>query len=47
MIPGSMGEISVIGDWFKLHFTENDGMAFGLVLPGTWGKIGLDLVLDL
>ena len=43
MIPGSMGEISVIGDWFKLHFTENDGMAFGLELPGTWGKLVLTL----
>lgn len=41
MIPGTPGEISVIGDWFKLHFTENEGMAFGLQLPGTWGKLVL------
>ena len=34
-------EIDVLGDWFKLHFTENEGMAFGLKLPGTWGKLFL------
>ena len=22
-------EISVLGDWFKLHYIENAGMAFG------------------
>ncbi len=34
-------EISVIGDWFKLHFTENYGMAFGLEFGGKTGKIFL------
>lgn len=34
-------EVSVIGDWFRLHFTENPGMAFGLVLGGKAGKIAL------
>lgn len=34
-------EISVFGDWFKLHFTENPGMAFGLSLGGSAGKIVL------
>lgn len=43
MVPGNAGEIPVIGDWFRLHFTENDGMAFGLELPGTWGKLVLTL----
>ncbi|MFT5724873.1 MAG: signal peptidase II [Bacteroidia bacterium] len=43
MIPGTAGEIRMIGDWFKLHFTENDGMAFGLELPGTRGKLILTL----
>ena len=26
-------------DWFRIHFTENPGMAFGLKLGGSWGKI--------
>jgi signal peptidase II len=36
-------EISVIGNWFKLHFTENYGMAFGLEFGGKTGKIILTL----
>jgi signal peptidase II len=36
-------EISVIGDWFRLHFTENYGMAFGLEFGGKTGKIFLTL----
>lgn len=39
MTLGVSGEIPVFGDWFKLHFTENEGMAFGLKLPGHWGKL--------
>lgn len=34
-------EIPVMGDWFVLHFTENDGMAFGLKLGGVTGKFVL------
>ncbi len=36
-------EIHVIGNWFILHFTENNGMAFGMDLPGDNGKIFLSL----
>jgi len=36
-------EHSVIGNWFILHFTENNGMAFGMDLPGDNGKIFLSL----
>ena len=36
-------EHSVIGNWFILHFTENNGMAFGMDLPGENGKIFLSL----
>jgi signal peptidase II len=36
-------EIHVIGNWFILHFTENNGMAFGLDIPGEFGKISLSL----
>jgi signal peptidase II len=31
-------EIHVIGNWFIIHFTENNGMAFGMDLPGKNGK---------
>ena len=31
-------EFSVFGDWFKIHFIENNGMAFGMELGG--GKLG-------
>ena len=34
-----LGEtIDVIGDWFKLHFVLNEGMAFGMAFGGVWGK---------
>jgi signal peptidase II len=32
-------QIPFLGDWGILHFVENNGMAFGLALPGQWGKI--------
>jgi signal peptidase II len=32
-----------MGNWFILHFTENNGMAFGLDIPGEFGKISLSL----
>lgn len=32
-------EFPVLGNWFLLHFTENNGMAFGLELQGSWGKL--------
>ncbi len=35
-----LGEtIDVIGDWFKLHFVLNKGMAFGMAFGGVWGKV--------
>lgn len=30
-------------DWARLHFTENPGMAFGMVLGGDYGKLVLSL----
>ena len=36
-------EFSVFGDWFIIHFIENNGMAFGMELEGKWGKIILSL----
>jgi signal peptidase II len=32
-------EKPLIGNWLLLHFIENNGMAFGLELGGSWGKI--------
>lgn len=36
-------EIPMLGQWFKLHFVENDGMAFGIQPGGSDGKIYLTL----
>ncbi len=34
-----LGEtVDVIGDWFKLHYVLNEGMAFGMAFGGIWGK---------
>ena len=34
-------EFHVLGDWFIIHFTENNGMAFGWEFAGDWGKLVL------
>ena len=37
-------EFSILGlDWAKIHFVENNGMAFGLELGGSWGKLALSV----
>jgi signal peptidase II len=36
-------EVHVIGEWFRLHFVENEGMAYGLSFGGETGKIILTL----
>ncbi len=37
-------EIPILGlDWARLHFVENNGMAFGLSLGGFYGKLALSL----
>lgn len=36
-------EFKVFGDWFIIHFTENNGMAFGLEFGGDFGKLALSL----
>ena len=33
----------VFGQWFFIHFTENEGMAFGMKLGGNFGKVFLSL----
>lgn len=34
---------AVLGQWFFLHFTENEGMAYGMKLGGAYGKLLLSL----
>lgn len=36
-------EFSVFGNWFLIHFTENNGMAFGIEFWGKYGKLFLSL----
>ncbi|EMR03085.1 lipoprotein signal peptidase [Cesiribacter andamanensis] len=43
MEPGMSGEIYVLGEWFRLHYLLNPGMAFGLKLDWEWGKLLLTL----
>jgi len=38
-----LGQEHQIFDWFYIHFTENNGMAFGMEFGGDWGKLGLSL----
>ena len=38
-----LGQEHQIFDWFIIHFTENNGMAFGLEFGGYTGKILLTL----
>ncbi|AJA68485.1 lipoprotein signal peptidase [Myroides odoratimimus] len=33
----------VVFDWFRIHFIENEGMAWGVELPGDYGKLALTL----
>jgi signal peptidase II len=36
-------EFDVLGKWFIIHFTENNGMAFGMEFEGQYGKLFLSL----
>jgi len=36
-------EYKVFDDWFIIHFTENNGMAFGMEFWGVYGKIALSI----
>jgi signal peptidase II len=34
-------EFAVLGDWFKIHYTVNPGMAFGIEIGSEFGKLAL------
>ena len=36
-----LGEEVTVFNWFKIHFIENEGMAWGTKLPGEYGKFFL------
>ncbi len=38
-----LGQEFQILDWFYIHFTENNGMAFGMEFGGRWGKLALSI----
>ncbi len=39
MIEGE--EFRIFGEWARIHFVENRGMAFSMELPGQYGKLAL------
>ena len=41
MVPGE--QIDVLGEWFKLCYVENEGMAFGMKFGGVAGKLILSV----
>ncbi|GAB5525253.1 MAG: lipoprotein signal peptidase [Roseivirga sp.] len=43
IVLGPSGEVKVFGDWFKLHYILNEGMAFGIRFGFEYGKLGLTL----
>ena len=38
-----LGQETQITQWFRLHFIENEGMAYGWKLGGDWGKMALTI----
>ena len=42
MLLGPEGEIYIF-DWFRIHYIENNGMAYGIELGGDYGKLFLTL----
>jgi signal peptidase II len=36
-------ERKVLGNWFRLYFIENEGMAYGWKFSGEWGKLALTI----
>lgn len=38
-----LDEYVLVFDWFRIHFIENEGMAWGAKIPGSYGKLFLTL----
>lgn len=43
MTMGTPGQIKILGNWFKIYYTLNPGMAFGLKIGLKYGKLALTL----
>ena len=43
ILDSTASEIPLIGEWFRLHYTLNPGMAFGMQLPAPYGKVILSV----
>jgi hypothetical protein len=43
VIPDHFGEMQLIPGFLKLHYITNKGMAFGMELGGSYGKLALTL----
>jgi len=41
MSPGFAGHIRIIGEWLKLYYVTNPGMAFGMQIDHEYGKLFL------
>lgn len=39
----TIGQEIPVTNWFIIHFTENNGMAFGIEFAGEWGKLALSI----
>lgn len=39
----ALGDSYEVFSWFKIHFVENEGMAWGKKIPGQYGKLFLSL----
>ncbi|WP_010521353.1 lipoprotein signal peptidase [Aquimarina agarivorans] len=39
----ALGDSYEVFSWFKIHFVENEGMAWGVKIPGSYGKLVLSL----
>ena len=44
MEMGALGQIKLIGDWFKLYYILNPGMAFGIQFGFPYDKVWLTLI---